>query len=110
MTETIGKVKLDYSKYSGEDLYCDGTVEDEILDIVKRLSPVEYAAAIEEKASWPVLYHLSPLRENIVDWLPIGKQDRVLEVGSWRGGSYRGFGENGGKRDLCGSLEKEKSD
>lgn len=35
MTEQIGKVKLDLSFYPGEDFYCDGTVEDEILDIVK---------------------------------------------------------------------------
>ena len=35
MTEQIGKVTLDLSFYPGEDFYCDGTVEDEILDIVK---------------------------------------------------------------------------
>ena len=72
MTEEIGKVKLDYSKYPGEDLYCDGAVEDEILEIVRSRSAVEYAGIIEEKKSWPILYHLSPLRENIVDWLPMG--------------------------------------
>ena len=42
MLEEIGKVKLDYSKYSGKDLYCDGAVEDELLDIAKNRSPVEY--------------------------------------------------------------------
>ena len=26
---------------------------------------------IEESGEWPVLYHLSPQRENIVDWMPI---------------------------------------
>ena len=105
MTETIGKVKLDYSKYPGEDLYCDGTVEDEILDIVKRLSPVEYAAAIEEKASWPV----SLKRE----YCRLASHRKAGQGAGGRKrlrGSYRGFGENGGKRDLCGSLEKEKSD
>ena len=45
MTEQIGKVKLDLSFYPGEDFYCDGTVEDEILDIVKKLS----AGGIPEK-------------------------------------------------------------
>ena len=108
MTETIGKVKLDYSKYPGEDLYCDGTVEDEILDIVKRLSPVEYAAAIEEKASWPVLYHLSPLRENIVDWLPIGKQDKVLEVGSGCGAVTGALARMAGSV-TCVDLSKKRS-
>lgn len=42
MTEQIGKVKLDLSFYPGEDFYCDGTVEDEILDIVKNYPPEEY--------------------------------------------------------------------
>lgn len=82
MQEEIGKIKLDYSKYSGKDLYCDGAVEDELLDIVKNLSPVEYAGVIEERKNWPILYHLSPMRENIVDWIPMKKSDKVLEVGS----------------------------
>ena len=30
MIEEIGKVRLDYSKYPGEDFYCDGEVEDEL--------------------------------------------------------------------------------
>lgn len=80
--EEIGKVKLNYDRYSGEDLYCDGAVEDELLDIAKNLSPAEYARVIEERRSWPILYHLSPLRENIVEWLPVQKGDKVLEVGS----------------------------
>ena len=33
--EKIGKVTLDYEFYAGTDLYSDGTVEDELLDIVK---------------------------------------------------------------------------
>ena len=82
MTEEIGKVRLDYSRYPGEDLYCDGRVEDEILEIVKSLSPVEYAGVIAERKSWPILYHLSGLRENIVDWIPMRRTDKVLEVGS----------------------------
>ena len=42
MTETIGKVTLNLDKYPGEDYYCDGSVEDEILEIVKKYSTVEY--------------------------------------------------------------------
>ena len=53
MIEEVGRVKLDYSKYPGEDLYCDGEAEDELLRIVKSLSPVEYGRAIEEQKSWP---------------------------------------------------------
>ena len=42
MTETIGKITLNLDKYPGEDYYCDGSVEEEILDIVKKYSTVEY--------------------------------------------------------------------
>lgn len=80
--ETIGKVVLDLSHYPGEDYYCDGAVEDELLAITRNLSQVEYAKTIEEKESWPILYHLSSQRENIVEWIPIQKTDKVLEVGS----------------------------
>ncbi len=82
MKETIGKVTLDYSKYPGEDYYCDGAVEDELLEIVKTYPAKEYRNVIQERKKWPVLYHLSALRENIVEWLPITKTDKVLEVGS----------------------------
>ena len=81
-TETIGKVTLDLSKYPGEDLYSDGAVEEELLKIARDLSPVEYAREIDDRGSWPVLYHFSPQRENIVEWIPIQKTDKVLEVGS----------------------------
>ena len=36
MTELIGKVRIDDTFYSGTDLYSDGDVENEILDIVQR--------------------------------------------------------------------------
>ncbi len=80
--EEIGKIKLNLAHYPGEDYYCDGDVEDELLDIARNYSTVEYQRIIEERKSWPVLYHLSPLRENIVEWLPITGDMKVLEVGS----------------------------
>ena len=80
--EEIGKIRLDLTHYPGEDLYCDGDVEDELLKITRDYAEVEYQRIIEERRSWPVLYHLSGLRENIVEWLPIGSNDKVLEIGA----------------------------
>lgn len=80
--EEIGKIKLNLTHYPGEDYYSDGDVEDELLDITRNYAAVEYSRIIEERKSWPVLYHLSPQRENIVEWLPITKNMKVLEVGS----------------------------
>lgn len=108
MLEEIGKVKLDYSQYSGEDLYCDGAVEDELLDIVKNLSPAEYAGVIEERKSWPVLYHLSPMRENIVEWIPMKKSDKVLEVGSGCG-ALTGLFARKADSVTCVDLSKKRS-
>lgn len=108
MIEKIGKIKLDYSKYPGEDFYCDGAVEDELLDIVKNLSPVEYADVIEERGSWPILYHLSPLRENIVDWIPMNADDKVLEVGSGCGAITGALARKAGSV-TCVDLSKKRS-
>lgn len=108
MLDEIGKVKLDYSKYPGEDFYCDGTVEDEMLDIVKKYSPVEYAKVIEERRSWPILYHLSVLRENIVDWIPMKKTDKVLEVGSGCGAITGALARKAGSV-TCVDLSKKRS-
>lgn len=108
MVEEIGKVRLDYSKYPGEDLYCDGAVENELLDIVRGLSAVEYARIIEERKSWPILYHLSPLRENIVEWIPVGSSDKVLEVGSGCGAVTGALARKAGSV-TCVDLSKKRS-
>lgn len=107
-TEKIGKITLDYSRYAGEDFYCDGAVEDELLELVKKCGQAEYAAAIQEKKSWPVLYHLSPLRENIVDWIPMEKSDRVLEVGSGCGAITGALARKCGSV-TCVDLSKKRS-
>lgn len=106
--EQIGKVILDYGKYSGEDLYCDGEVEDELLDIVRKLSAVEYGRVIEERRSWPILYHLSPLRENIVDWIPMDKSAKVLEVGSGCGAITGALARKAGSV-TCVDLSRKRS-
>lgn len=81
-TKTVGKIILDETFYEGVDRYSDGDIEDELLQIAKDYSPSEYRTVTEVRKSWPVLYHFSPFRTNIVEWLPIKKTDKVLEVGS----------------------------
>ncbi|MCM1118737.1 MAG: class I SAM-dependent methyltransferase [bacterium] len=108
MTEQIGKVILDLSKYAGEDLYCDGAVEDELLDIVQKHAPEDYQRLIEQRGSWPILYHLSALRENIVDFVPMTEQDRVLEVGSGCGAITGALARKAGSV-TCVELSKKRS-
>lgn len=82
MERRIGNIALNYKYYSGKDLYSDGDVENSLLDIVQRYSEEELEMIVAQSRDWAVLYHLSQLRKNIVDWLPMEKTDTVLEVGS----------------------------
>ena len=108
MQEQIGKIILDKKHYPGVDLYCDGAIEDEILHIVKNEKPENYRKIIEQRASWPIFYHLSSLRENIVDWLPIGKNDKVLEVGSGCGAITGALARKAGSV-TCIDLSRKRS-
>ncbi len=108
MTERIGKVTLDESCYAGEDLYCDGEVEDTLLSIVKEHAKEEYPRMIEEQKSWPVLYHLSSLRENIVSWLPMTKAMKVLEIGAGCGAVTGALARRAGSV-TCVDLSKKRS-
>lgn len=106
--ETVGKVKLDYSKYPGQDFYCDGSVEDELLEIVKTYPAGDYSEVIQERKKWPILYHLSPLRENIVEWIPMDKSDKVLEVGSGCGAITGALAKKAGAV-TCVDLSRKRS-
>lgn len=108
MTEQVGKITLDYTHYPGEDFYCDGVIEQEILEIAKKYSPLEFPKIIEERKSWPILYHLSELRENIVDWLPMNKNMKVLEVGSGCG-AITGALARKAKEVTCIDLSRQRS-
>lgn len=106
--EKIGKITLNLTHYEGRDIYTDGDVEDELLNIVQNLSPVEFSQVMEERGSWPILYHLSALRENIVEWLPIHKNQKVLEVGSGCGAITGALAAKAGQV-TCVDLSKKRS-
>ena len=106
--EKIGKIMIDDRHYPGQDLYCDGHIEDEILDIVRAHQPSECGKIIEERKDWAVLYHLSPLRENIVSWIPVKKTDKVLEVGSGCGAITGALSKMAGTVE-CIELSRKRS-
>lgn len=106
--EEIGKIKLNLKHYPGEDYYCDGDAEDELLEITRDYSAVEYQRIIEEKKRWEILYHLSAQRENIVEWLPITKEMKVLEVGSGCGAITGALARKAGEV-TCIDLSRKRS-
>ena len=67
--------------YSGDDQYSDGEVEEKILRIVQDNKSLEES----EDRSFSVLYHLSPVRENILSWYPFREHSSVLEIGAGPG-------------------------
>ena len=108
MVENIGKVKINLDLYSGVDLYSDGDVESEILDIVKAYPESEYDRIILERNSWPLLYHLSKQRENILSWYPFEKEASVLEVGAGCGAVTGAMLDRAGKVTAL-DLSKRRS-
>lgn len=66
--------------YNDETEYSDGSVEDEILEIVKNNE--DYEEIINEDLRWPVFYHLSHLRQNLFNWYPFRKDANLLEIGA----------------------------
>ena len=105
--EFIGKVSLDYTLYGGEDLYKDGS-EEELLSIVQNTDASGYNDVISERLTWPILYHLSDIRGNIVDFLPFTKSDEVLEIGAGCGAITGTLAKHAGHVD-CIELSKARS-
>lgn len=78
----IGKVLLDLTDYDPGDVYSDGPVEDEMLELAKDGSAEKITAVLNSTNSWPIFYHFSPERENILSWYPFQKDACVLEIGA----------------------------
>lgn len=74
----IGKVILDMTAYNGNDVYSDGDVENDILEYCKNDCIED---ALQNDIRWPVFYHLSPIRKNLLNWFPFEKNASVLEIG-----------------------------
>lgn len=58
----------------------DAKVLSEIYEVIRTTPKADYGKIIEQRASYPWIYHLAEVRSNIVEWLPIRKEDAVLEV------------------------------
>lgn len=73
-------VKINYKYNITEDVYSDGDVEDELLQIVKECD--DYDEIVARTNDFSIFYHLSKERECIVAPMDIGRDDVVLEIGA----------------------------
>lgn len=78
--EETGRVKMNYDFYHGTDAYSDGEIEDRILEIAR--SRTDFEEALMNENDWALLYHLSPIRENLLEWYDFGKGKSLLEIGA----------------------------
>jgi len=101
----VGGVAIDPSEYPGEDLYSDGVIENNLLEACKAGTIEEM---LHESNNWSVLYHLSDMRENIIEWYPIEKDAEILEIGSGCGGITGILSEKAAKV-TCIELSKKRS-
>ena len=98
---------LNLNYYNGEDCYSDGDVENYILELVKNNKT--YSDATIDENFFPIFYHLSPERENIVNWYPFKKTDNILEVGAGCG-AITGVLCRNGKFVTAVELSKRRSE
>lgn len=106
MKEKIGNVELDYEFYKGNDQYSDGDIENDLLEYVKNSDNL--LDILNKEDRWPILYHLSALRQNILQWYSFKKDCTVLEIGSGCGAITGVLCENA-KRVICNDLSKKRS-
>lgn len=100
--------KIDYTYYHKKDLYSDGDIENELLEIVSTKTEEEIADYLLTDSRWPIYYHLSKKRRNILDPIDITKEDSVLEIGSGCGAITTGLVKKA-KDVTCVELSKRRT-
>lgn len=71
-------LNLDF--YTGQDFYSDGDIEQELLEFVQ--SGRDVLEVLIHDTRWPMLYHLSPERRNLLEWYPFRPNASLLEIGA----------------------------
>lgn len=77
------KLNLEFDK--SNDKYSDGDIEDEILNYAQNYDENNIEEVFNTDIRWPVFYHLTNIRKNIINWYPFKKGASVLEIGGGMG-------------------------
>lgn len=76
----INNKSLNLEFYKGNDSYSDGDIENDILNIVKNNR--DFTDILNTDNRWAVLYHLTPLRRNLLEWYDFDENADLLEIGA----------------------------
>lgn len=76
-------MRVNYDYYNGKDSYSDGDIENEIIRYEEK--DIDTDEIFKTDIRWPVFYHLTPIRKNILNWYPFKKDSEVLEIGAGMG-------------------------
>lgn len=76
----IGNVMLDDMNYCAEYDERYTTIEEDLMKYMDQYDdPLEILSADNR---WPILYHISPIRKNILDWYDFVPEADILEIGA----------------------------
>lgn len=64
--------------YDEKDFYSDGDIEIELLEMLRTR---DIDSILRNDKRWPVFYHCTDIRKNLLEWYPFKRGD-VLEIGS----------------------------
>ena len=73
----MATLNTEFYQVCEDSLYSDGSIEDEILDRVKQNDDT-----LQMDTRWPIFYHFSLLRQNILNWYPFHPDAPLLEIGA----------------------------
>ena len=52
-------MKVNYDFYTGQDTYCDGEIEKDIIKYLEEYGEENYQKIFREDIRWPVFYHIT---------------------------------------------------
>ncbi len=101
-------MKLNLDFYKGEDQYSDGDIENELLEYTEKYDENNRDEVFKTDIRWPIFYHLTNIRKNIINWYPMKKGASVLEIGAGMGAITSSLCE---KADhvVCVELSKRRA-
>lgn len=81
--DKIGKVPFIVQNQLEKNVDYKDSAEEELLEIYSSKGPGKKVKEIlSDNPSWPLLYHLSPARENLLNWYEFPHKATLLEVGA----------------------------